>query len=148
MTILKRIGIGIFILAAIQAITFYAVGEKSLIQEVARNHESYVLPYPENHFDNIGVVSNLNPSSRQLNDFKLLASQELKICKQYLECKGLEETENFYIYCFDLQSKNPFYVNSVKEHELADEFGAWWTSRYVWVLFKWVLIEKVDEGVT
>ena len=69
MIVLKKIGIAILLLIAIQTVTFYTIGVSSLAKEIGRNYESYVLQYEENEFKEIRVISTLNPTKEQVLEY-------------------------------------------------------------------------------
>ncbi|MFT5723751.1 MAG: hypothetical protein ACI9JN_000868 [Bacteroidia bacterium] len=149
MIVLKRIGVSILVLIVIHSITFYMIGERSLIKEVRSNYESYVLQYEENEFKDIGVFSKLNPTKAQvLAYFDEFEPYNVKICTSISDCSDLRKSDNFYLYWFDLETKGPFTINLVKEEELAEEYIASWDSKYIWIICKWILIEKTNTGIS
>lgn len=149
MIALKRIGIVILVIASIQIVTFYSISENSLIKELGKNYESYVLQYNKNDFKNIGVISKLNPRKELVKKyFKAFKPYNLKICISYSDCSNLRKKNNFYLYFFDFETKNPFTTNTITEGEFAKDFGAGWQSKYIWILYKWILIEKKITGIS
>ena len=149
MIVLKKIGIAILLLIAIQTVTFYSIGVSSLVKEIGRNYESYVLQYEENEFNEIGVISELNLTKEQVREyFNEFESYNLKICTSMSDCSDLLETDYFYLYGFDFETKNPFTINLINEGELAKEYGASWDSKYIWIIYKWILIEKINTGIS
>jgi hypothetical protein len=149
MIVLKRIGFAVLVLIAIQTVTFYAIGESSLVKEIGNNYESYVLQYEENEFKDIGVISELNPTMEQVTEyFSEFEPYNLKICTSISDCSDLRETDYFYLYWFDFETKNPFTINLINEGEFAKEYGASWDSKYIWIIYKWILIEKTNTGIS
>lgn len=149
MILLKRIGILMLAVIVIQTITFYTIGESSLVKEIGSNYESYVLQYKENKLKDIGIVSELNPTKIQVvKYFREFEHYNLKICKSASDCSDLLETDYFYLYCFDFETKNPFKINLINEGEFAKEYGATWNSKYIWIIYKWILIEKTNTGIS
>ena len=149
MIFLKRIGIVILILFTIQTITFYTIAESSLIKNIGNNYESYFLQYNENDFKQIGVISELNPSQEQVIEyFSEFKAYNLKICTSVSDCSELQESNDYYLYYFEFETKNPFSINLINEGEIAREYGAIWESKYIWIIYKWVLIEKINTGIS
>lgn len=149
MSLLKKTGTVILFVIAIQTITFYTIGVGSIAEQIGENYESYVLDYEENEFEDIGVISQLNPSKEQVvayfNKFK---KYELKICTSTLDCSDLLKTDNGYLYWFDFETKHPFTINIIREAEAATEYGASWDSEYIWIICKWILIDKTNTGIS
>jgi len=149
MVLLKKIGIAILALIVIQTSTFYTIGENSLVRAIGDNYESYVLQLGDNLFIDIGVISKINLTKKQVSKyFSQFAPYNLKVCKSLSECSDLRETDTYYLYLFDFKTKNPFTINLIGEGEFAKEYGASWESRYIWVFFTWILIEKVNTGIS
>jgi len=149
MILLKKIGITILILIAIQTVSFYTIGVSSLVKEIGRNYKSYVLHYEENEFKEIGVISELNPTKEQvLAYFNEFEPYNLNIYTSINDCTHLRVTEYFYIYVFNFETKNPFTINLINEGEFAKEYGASWESKYIWIFYKWILIEKTNTGIS
>ena len=114
-----------------------------------RNYESYVLEYEENEFKDIGLISELNPTKeRVIAHFKEFKSYNLKVCTSLSDCSDLLETDYYYLYGFDFETKNPFTINVINEAEAAKAYGANWNSKYIWILFKWILVEKTNTGIS
>tara|TARA_R110002072_G_scaffold164949_1_gene318021 strand:+ start:1131 stop:1385 length:255 start_codon:yes stop_codon:yes gene_type:complete len=80
--------------------------------------------------------------------FSEFRTYNLKICTSTSDCSDLQETNYFYFYFFDFETKNPFTVNLINEGEWAKEFGASWDSKYIWIVYKWILIEKTNTGIS
>lgn len=149
MIVLKKIGITILALLVIQTVTFYTIGVSSLVKEIGRNYESYVLQYKDNEFNDIGIISELNPTKEQvIAYFKEFEPYNLKICTSIPDCSNLRESDYFYLYKFDFKTKNPFTINLIIESESAKEYGANWDSKYIWIFYKWILIEKTNSGIS
>ncbi|GAA5021982.1 hypothetical protein GCM10011506_01820 [Marivirga lumbricoides] len=149
MIVLKRIGIVLIVLITIQTITFYTIGESFLVKEIGSNYESYILQFEENEFKDIGVISELVLTKEKvLECFNEFEPYNLKICKSISDCSDLRETDFFYLYWFDFEYKNPFTINLINEGEFAKEYGAGWDSKYIWIIYKWVLIEKTNTGIS
>jgi len=149
MIVLKKIGVAIIILMFIQIVTFYTIAESSLVMEIGSNYESYVLQFEENEFKDIGVISELNLTKEQvIENFKEFEPNKIKICKSKSDCSNLRETYYFYLYAFDFETKNPFIINVINESELAKEYGASWESKYIWIIYKWILVEKTNTGIS
>jgi hypothetical protein len=149
MIVLKRIGIVLIVLITIQTITFYTISESFLVKEIGSNYESYVLQFEENKIKDIGVISELELTKEKvIESFKEFEPYNLTICKSIFDCSDLQETEFFYLYWFDFETKNPFTINSINEGEFAKEYGAGWDSKYIWIIYKWILIEKKNTGIS
>ena len=149
MIVLKKIGVAILVLITIQTVTFYTIGVSSLVKEIGRNYESYVLQYEENEFKDITVISELNPTKEQVIEyFSKFKPYNLEVCTSISDCSDLRKTDFFYLYGFDFETKNPFTINLINEGESAKEYAATWDSKYIWIVYKWILIEKVNTGVS
>ncbi|PCJ65585.1 MAG: hypothetical protein COA58_09245 [Bacteroidetes bacterium] len=151
MKALKTTLITILTLVLIQAISFYAIAEKLLVKEIGENFESFVLPYNDLQLDEIGIVSNLDLTSDQIKESFITLERyanTIRSCKTFSECIDLARIDEHYLYGFSWEKRNPFLSNIVVEGEKAKEFGASWESKYVWVLFKWVLLDKENTGIS
>lgn len=136
-------------LILIQVLTFYTIGESSIIEQVGENHESFVLNYPENKFTDIAVVSKIKPSLEKVKThFNQLNPYDIKIYSSLADCSDFKKKDSLYLYSFDFINKSPFTINTLKEAEFSKGYGASWNSKYIWVLFRWVLIEKSNTGIS
>lgn len=149
MTILKNISTGVLMLIFVQLFTFYTISESYLIDVLGENHESYVLNYGNNAFKDIEFLTELDLTSEQIKEsFKDFKDYDIRICEVMSDCSGQRKSEDFYLYMLDIEREGPLFVNIIIEGEMAKEFGACWHSKYIWVLYKWILIEKKNTGIS
>ncbi|MGB0868909.1 MAG: hypothetical protein ACPGSD_04860 [Flavobacteriales bacterium] len=149
MKILKRVSVVIVSLLVFHTITFYTISDCYLVREVGRNYESYFLGFEGNEFNNIGVISKMNLKKEIIKEnFKSFRLHKIQVCTSITDCKNLRKTDSFYLYLFNIENRNPFKVNALIEGELADGFGASWESKYIWFLWKWILLEKTNTGIS
>lgn len=149
MGIIKKITVFILILLSIQSITYYTLSKRLLVNKLGRNFISYILHIEDNKFNSIGVISNINLTEEAvLNHFIEFASYSLKVCDRLKGCAEVKETKNYYLYFIDSKTNNPFAINIVIEGESAKEYGAGFESKYIWVLFRWILLEKINTGIS
>lgn len=144
-----RIGfISVLFLITLQSITFYTIADDQLVGALGENYESFVYGYQENQFDHIVIISKTNPGSdRILEAFPEFRSHALTVCKSQEKCSNIK-TGEFYLYHFDYTFKTPFFINVINESEMAHEYGASWSSQYVWVFYKWILVNKKNTGIS
>lgn len=146
---IKKIGISLLILISIQTLTYYSIGQNSLINAVGKNYESIVLNYQGNEFSKVGFVSNLNPTSEiVLKYFKVFEPFELTIFTSKAKLPKREHSDYVYGYEIGENFNNPFSINTVVEYEGAFEFGAAWESEYIGFFYQWILIEKKNTGIS
>jgi|GEM_PF-5169351 len=146
---IKYLTIIILILIVVQISTFYTISNSFLIKEIGRNHESYVLEYEENDFRYFAILTKFDLSENQIQTyFSQLNGYNVSVCKSYSECDYLRKFGNFYLYWFEHKIKHPFNINLINEAEAAEEYGATWESKYIWIIYKWYLIEKVNTGIS
>lgn len=149
MSIINRIGIGMLILISFQIFTFYTISKDLLIKEIGRNYQSYVLTYENNEFRNLGMISSSTLSKKEvLESFKEFKPLNLTFCSSISDCTRTLDLDSLYLYGCDIEIRNPFYINLIKEVEYAKQYGASWDSKYIWVICKWILIEKTNTGIS
>ncbi|BDD04562.1 hypothetical protein [Aureibacter tunicatorum] len=149
MRFIKQICLGIFGLILIQLVTFYTIGKNSLIDKIGEHYETFVFDYGDNHFDNVGIISNLEITNDEARtNFVKFKESNVFLCNDFVASSELKKTKDFYIYHILYESQNPFWINKVYEYELVNEFGATWESEYIWALYKWILIEKNNTGIS
>ncbi|NMM50811.1 hypothetical protein [Marinigracilibium pacificum] len=130
-------------------LTFYTIADKYLVNELGKYHESYVLNYKGNEFENIGIITEFELSKEQFEEsFHVFKLMNLRFCTSINDCNELYKTDTFFFYIFDVKSRNPFGVNIISESEMAKFYGANWESKYIWVICKWVLLEKENTGIS
>lgn len=146
---IKKFGIFILVLISFQTISFYAVSNSLIVKQIGENYESFVIDHAENDFIILGFVSGLNPGTEQIKQcFPKFESYQIVGCTTLADCSSIRENDNFYIYGFDFNSRNPFVTHKIIEFEFAKEFGAIWESKYIWVFYRWVLLEKINTGIS
>ncbi len=146
---LKTILLIILSVFLIQIITYYTISKNKLIEQIGLNYESTVLFEKGNYFDEFYVVSELITKEYQITKyFKKFEDIKFETCVSAENCPNLRKSENFYHYFVGNLNKNPFVINKIGETELAKEYGASWESEYIWIIFKWVLIEKRMTGIS
>jgi hypothetical protein len=142
----KIIAISAIGLAALQFCTFHLFAKWAIIKPIGENFETYLLEL--NQFEKTIVIADYDYAPEDLtkhfihlknlpNDFYTTDSYVHKTIDSVTHC-----------YSFTFNKFNAFGFSEVYEAELAKEFGADWKSKYIWVIYKWILIEKVDIGVS
>ncbi|KXX71260.1 hypothetical protein AVL50_09390 [Flammeovirga sp. SJP92] len=135
----------------LQTITFYTIAPKTILNQVGKNYISYILEYMDNDEVSIAVVSNLNATSVEIKE-EILPFQPYSTDILSLETKGdvmgLLHQGYTLIYLLEFDGSHPFFINTIHEAEAAKEYGAGWESKYIWVLYQWILIEKVNTGIS
>ena len=138
----------ILMIILVQVCSFYTISDRRLIEQIGLNYETNLIFEKENNLK-IGFVSKMDLTEKQIqNNFSKFRNRKIKICKTQQECTGLKGSEEFYIYWFNSKIKNPFWINKIEEGEFAEFFGASWESEYIWVIYKWVFIEKESTGIS
>ena len=144
----KRIALFLLALALLQTLTFYIVGQDSLVKEIGKHYETFVLNEEGNIFKDVGLISEMEMSRPQIEEnFPDFTPYNLVLCQSISDCSEIRNTSTFYIYYFENETNHPFAVNLIHESEMAYAFGANWESKYVWVLFTWILLEKANTGI-
>lgn len=147
MKIIYKIGATLILLLCIQLITFYTISQRALVEEIGRHYESYYIGY--NTVNNIGIITDFQLEPLLIREnFKDFEGINIQFCQSISACETLRETDDFYFYIFNLETQHPFFINQVIEGEMGQQFGASWKSKYIWVLYKWVLIEKHNSGIS
>lgn len=149
MRYLKIIGLFISCICMIQTLTYFTISQNSLIKGIGKNYETFVFEYAENIITDVHIISTMNPSKRQIEEnFNVFNSYNFEICEQISTCSYDSNSDYFYLYSFYNNTKNPFTINIIREGEMAKEFGAAWESKYVWILFRWILLDKRNTSVS
>lgn len=147
MKIMYKIGATLILLVFTQLITFYTISQRALVEEIGRHYESYYIGY--NTVNNVGIITDFQLEPQHIREhFKAFERYNIQFCPSVSACETLRETDDFYFYSFNLETQHPFFVNQVIEGEMGEQFGAAWNSKYIWVLYKWVLIEKYNSGIS
>ena len=142
----KIIAITIFGLVLLQFCTFHLFAKRAILPEINVNMESMVLEH--NHFDSVLIISDYEFSNKQL-ERRLTFFGDLPL--------GFMNHQNFKIKRVDslmlthsimLNKLTPFGISKIYEQEFAPGFMCDWNSKYVWILFDWVLIEKKMKSIT
>ncbi len=119
------------------------------MNQVIKHHESFVADFPD--YDTIEkiVVSNLAVSDQQGQKWaKKLKTDRLDI----LSTESSEANErlfnpNYFAYIAFAEFNYYFYA-FIAEGENSGDYVAAWESEYVWILFKWFQINKVNTGIS
>ena len=149
MKFINRLGFIFLAILSIQTITYFAIGKTLLIQEIGTNYESSALDIEANVIHNLGIFSELQPTKKQIQDnFELVSSFNYTICKTESEFRDTRTKEHYFLYYFNNTTRNPFSINLIDEYEGGYEYGASWESKYIWLFYKWVLLEKYSTGMS
>lgn len=147
--IIKNTSLLILGISLIQLSTFYAFANQEIIKSIGANYEAYAVGVFESEVGNISFISKSISTEKQVQKyFKGFENKKIRICQSTEACPASRATDDFYIYCFDFKKKNPFGVSVIEEIEFAKFFAASWESKYVWIFYKWVLIEKASTGIS
>ena len=139
-----RILLGI---CALQATTFYFISENKLVRHIGKNYETTTFKNVENPDKNISFVSELIKSKEIIKkNFKLFDTEEFRVCEKVEKCDSLKTGYFYYFYFGFANNKNPFIINEIVEVEYAQYYAARWDSKYIWILFDWVLLDKKMTG--
>ena len=146
---LKKI-INLFtLLILLQFLTFYFMGKRNLIKYLGNNYETFIIHYEDNRYQNFYFKTELSVSKSTIQSyFKMFSDKNLTVCQLDSGCENARHKEEFYIYAIELKKENPFGYNKVVEAEFTDSFAATWESKYVWILCRWVLIKKINTGIS
>lgn len=108
-----------------------------------KNYETVVFGENlNNKFDKYIFISELIKNKKQItSNFILFKDKEIVICSNREECIE-PKTDYFYRFYFDNITNKPFAINYISEVEHPKGFIAAWESKYIWVFYKWILIEK------
>lgn len=144
--IFKIVLFAVLFLALVQTITYYTIAKSSLIRVAGKNFQSFVLD--QNTFTGITFVTQYNINQELVKKrFSSFEDYDIIISSDFVNVFA-PINANRYEYVIKNESNNPFGMNQIKELEHAPEFVASFESKYIWILFYWVLIEKENTGIS
>ncbi len=133
----------------VQIFSYLVFGKRQLVNHVGDNYKSMILDYKENQFDEFFFINNLDVSNEQVKKyFKLFKNRTVEICPSLEACPNARRSDSFYNYFIEEEVEIPFLRSKIIESEMAFQFAATWKSRYVWVFYKWILIDKEMTGIS
>ena len=133
-------------LATLQFCTFHLFAKRAILPEINANIESMVLEH--NHFDSVLIISDYKFSIKQLeSDLSFFGDLPINYVND--QNFNINRVDSLMLtHALMLNKTRPFGVSLIYEQEFAPGFMCDWNSKYVWVLFDWVFIEKKMKSIT
>jgi len=151
MKTIKRIAIAITGLLLLQILGLQLIGKRTLMTHVCKNMETMVLE--QNELNKRAYYSTLGFSEKQKEHFERFHPDPHASSTFHLipDSNRINPIQDVYYYCV-VDSITMIGIANLYESESVesenDGFFCDWKSKYVWVLFGWLKLEKEMKSIT
>jgi hypothetical protein len=149
MKIIRGVILFLFLITMVELAGYYMVSERLLAGEIVQHYQPTAL---ENGTEKINIYSNYPLTEMHKKDFADVYGKEgilkdnIRFFTDALSFERYIDLQDTYNYVLDVNFNGvPFAV--VEEGENSLGTTAIWQSKYIWCLYKWILVRKEKPSI-